>query len=150
MAKTALRAFLVVSILSIAPAAFAGPYGDTLAKCLVSKTTSAQKSLLVQWMFATIGSHPEVKQFVAMNERQRDVINKKTATLFQDLLTETCVSETREALKYEGESTIETSFGVLGQVATRELFAHPDVNQAMSGMAAHLDEEKLREAFKEE
>lgn len=57
--------------------------------------------------------------------------------------TESCPSETEEALEYEGTSTIETSFGVLGQVAGKELFASPEVSAGLAGLEKHMDEEKL-------
>ncbi len=135
----------VAFLLGIAPPAGAGPYGDALAKCLVEGTTTAEKTTLVRWMFAVMGLHPAVQSSSAVTTEQRTALTKETAELFQRLLTETCATQTREALKYEMQSPIQTSFGVLGQAAVAELFAHPNVQQGLSELAKHFDEKKLQE-----
>ena len=131
----------------VAPA-LAGPYGDTLAKCLVKSTTVADKSTLVQWMFVTVALHPDVRRLSAASDAQRDELNMKTAKLFEGLLTDSCIAETREALRYEGESTIESSFSVLGQVASRELFANPAVASGLAEFGKYLDAPKLQRLLK--
>ena len=54
-----------------------------------------------------------------------------------------CKKEAKKALKYEGDTALETSFQILGQVAGQELFASPAVAGAMSGLQEHMDEKKL-------
>lgn len=131
----------------VAPAS-AGPYGDTLAKCLVKSTSAADKSTLVQWMFVTVALHPDVRRLSAASDAQRDELNMRTAKLFEALLTESCLAETREALRYESESTIESSFSVLGQVASRELFANPAVASGLAEFGKYLDAQKLQRLLK--
>src|SRR5436190_10739330 len=111
--------------LSIAVSAAAGPYGDTLGKCLVSSTTSVEKTALIQWMFATLSLHPDVKSLSSVTPQQRSDVNKSMARLFERLMTESCARETREAVKYEGAGTIENAFSLLGEAAMRELFENP-------------------------
>jgi hypothetical protein len=125
-------------------AALAGPYGDELAKCLVKSTTAEDKSMLVQWMFSTMALHPDVKWMAAVSSGQRDKVNESTAKIFETLLTKTCLSETKQAIQYEGGSTIESSFNVLGQVAARELFSHPLVAAGNAEFAKHLDTEAMK------
>ena len=134
-------------LLLTAPTASAGPYGDTLAKCLVKSTSSAEKTTLVQWMFATIALHPDVQALSSVTPQQRGELNKKTARLFERLIAESCVNETRDAIKYEGTSTIESSFSLLGQVATRELFTNPRVSEGLAELGKQFDEEKLKKAL---
>ncbi len=78
-----------------------------------------------------------------VSHEQRDALNEQFAHLVESLLTESCLTETREALKYEGSSAFEASFNVLGQVATRELFTNPAVAEGMSALEEHLDSERL-------
>ena len=120
----------------------AGPYGDDLGKCLVNSTTSTDKRALVKWMFATAALHPEVKPIAAVSTQQRDAFNKTIGTLFDRLLTKTCRQQAQQAVKFEGESTIESSFRILGQVAARELFAYPSVAVGMADMTKHVDSRK--------
>lgn len=125
----------------------AGPYGDSLGKCLVSSTTSAQKETLVRWMFSMMALHPQVKSSAAISVAERTALSKDTALLFQQLLTESCRSQALEAIKYEGAATIESSFSLLGQVAARELFAHPAVAEGISEFGQFVDQEKMKTLF---
>ena len=124
-----------------------GPYTDEMSKCLVSGTTDADRTLLVQWIFATAMLHPAVKSMASVPDGERAEINRKTADLVQRLLTVTCQSQAQQALKFEGNAAFEQSFNVLGQVAGRELFADPHVAAGMAGLAKYLDGEKLKKAL---
>lgn len=145
--SSALTISLGLQALAAASAFAAGPYADELSKCLVRSTTSPDKALLVQWMFATAALHPDVKWMAAVSDSQRTELNKKTAGLIEGLLSHSCLSESRQALKYEGQSTIETSFNVLGQVAARELFANPSVASGLAELAKYVDAEGSRKAL---
>jgi hypothetical protein len=122
----------------------AGPFGDEMAKCLVRATTPADKSVLVQWMFAFMTLHPEVKQFASVTAAQREALNKRMGDLVVALLSDRCVNESREALKNEGAGTIESSFALLGQVAAQALFTHPDVANGLADFGKAVDGEKLK------
>lgn len=126
-----------------AVSASAGPYSDDLSKCLVSKTTEADRVTFVQWMFSALSLHPAVKPMTTVSAEKLDDANKRTAELFTNLLTESCREEVRAALQYEGTAAFQTSFQVLGQIAGRELLSSPDVAAAMAGLEKHFDREKL-------
>lgn len=123
--------------------ALAGPYSDEMAKCLVTSTSEADKNFLVKWMFAAASLHPAVKSISSISETQRNEMNVKTAKLFERLLTESCKSQVQQAIKYEGQSTIESAFQVLGQVAARGLFSDPSVNGFMAQLGNHIDPKKM-------
>ena len=125
----------------------AAPYTDELSKCLVKSTSDADRTLLVQWMFAMASLHPAVKSMSAMSEAQRTEITRGTAGVMEHLLTVSCRTETQQALKYEGTSAIEASFNVLGQVAGRELFSNPQVAAGLADLGKFVDEKKLKEAL---
>jgi len=94
-------------------------------------------------MFSAASLHPAVAPISAVSEEQRDSVNKIIADLVVNLLTDNCRPETEEALQYEGTSTIEASFSVLGQVAGQELFSSAEVSAGLAGLEKHMDEEKL-------
>ncbi len=138
----------VVSLVLFLPAsAIAGLYSDELAKCLVKSTTDADKNSLVKWMFAAAALHPAVKSIASVSDAERDDLNKNAAKLFERLITESCKTETQEAVKYEGPNTLQTSFEVLGQVAGRGLFADPAVARSLADFASYLDKKKLEQSF---
>ena len=123
---------LVLLIFNTVSPAFAGPYADALGKCMVGATTGPEKTTLVRWIFAMMALHPDVQSSSAVTPEQRGALSKQTAQLFQRLLTESCLKEAREAIRYEGASTIQSSFSLLGLVATRELFTDPKVNECLA------------------
>jgi hypothetical protein len=135
-----------VGMLGTQPAA-AGPYTDDLARCLVKSTTDGDKNSLVKWMFAMAALHPAVESIATVSAVERKELTKYTAVTFEKLLTKSCRSEVQQAVKYEGPSTIGSSFQILGQVATRELFSHPNVVKSMGEFANYMDNNKLQEVL---
>lgn len=121
----------------------AGLYTDDLSRCLVESSTPHDKTLLVKWMFTSMALHPDVASMSNVTEAQRDAVNKATAEMFVRLMTDTCLAQSKKAIQYEGAVAVEQGFNVFGQVAGKELFAHPHVAQALTGLQAHIDPKKL-------
>jgi len=71
--------------------------------------------------------------------------NKRTTQLFMRLLTESCLQKAKEAIRIEGAGAIQTSFGVLGQVAVANLFSDPNVAKALASIEKYADKQKLQE-----
>ncbi|MEM6640038.1 MAG: hypothetical protein AAF610_09055 [Pseudomonadota bacterium] len=135
----------LLMFLSFVHTAKAGPFSDELSQCLVTSTTPEDRSVLVLWMFSAMSRHPDLPATAAVSDEQLATANRKVADLTTRLLTDTCRSQAIEAIEYEGMSTIEESFSVLGAVAGKEIFNAPEVGTAVAGMAEFLDEEKLGE-----
>ena len=120
----------------------AGPYTDDLSKCLVKVTTDADRTVIVQWLFAMIALHPSVKSMATVSDADRTALTQKAAGVMEHLLTVSCQSETRDAVKYEGNGAVETSFNVLGQVAARDLLSNPQVAAGVADLQKFIDAEK--------
>jgi len=146
MKHSAMTLPALLALLVVQPA-MAGPYSDEVSKCLVRSTSETDKNVLVKWIFAAVALHPELKSIAAVSEAERGMLNRNAARLFERLLTETCRVEVQQALKYEGPSTIETSFQVLGQVAARGLFSHPQVAAGVGDLEKALDRKKMESVF---
>lgn len=129
--------------------AHAGIYTDEMSKCLVRSATPQDQSDLVVWVFAAMSAHPSVKTYSSMTEAQRVAITKKASGLMERLLITSCRKETVEALKYEGSTAIEQSFGVLGQVAMRGLMGDPAVAQNFATLGEYIDPAKFEALAKE-
>jgi len=134
----------VAAALCTASAASAGVYSDDLGKCLVAKTSEADKTLLVQWIFSSMSVHPVVARMTSISAEQRRALSGKAGQLYQRLLITDCRTETVAALKYEGENSLESAFGILGQVAMKNLMNDPNVAKEMEALADGIDEAKLR------
>jgi hypothetical protein len=127
--------------------AYAGPYSDELAKCLVESTTAADKNALVKWMFATAALHPAVKTIATVSDAERDLLNRDTAQLFTRLVADSCRMQTQQAVQYEGPLALQTGFQMLGQVAARDLFSDPAVAGGLRALAQYFDRQKLEQAL---
>ena len=138
-----LKAFAVLLGLALAGAAQAGPYGDDLAKCLVQSTSKADRINLVRWFFSAMSVHPAVKPLTNVSPREMDNSNRTMAQLFTRLLTESCREKTRLAVQYEGPQSLQSSFQLLGQVASQDLISHPDVTRSMGGFTQYFDQKKF-------
>ncbi len=150
MRFSAYKTLAVAAALSVSAGAYAGPYANDLAKCLVNSTSQQDRQNLVRWVFAAAAAHPAVKSIANVSPEQLDQANHQIGTLFTKLLTESCRDETQKAMKYEGQQTLQTSFQVLGTVAGKELFSSPDVGNAMAGLKKYLDEKKLSQVIPKE
>lgn len=134
----------VLMLTGAAQPAQAGPFGDELAKCLVRSTTPDDKTALVQWIFAVMGMHPQVRQLTLISPEKRNELNKRMGDLMIALLVDRCGKESREAINNEGMGTIETSFNLLGQVAAKELFTDPQVAAGLEDFSKSIDGQKLK------
>ena len=127
--------------------AVAGPYADDLSKCLVKSTTAKDQTDLVRWIFAGAALHPDVSSIAAVSDKQRTEMTRTIGQLLERLLTESCRTQYRDAMKYEGSQTLATSFGVLGQVAMKSLMENPAVAKGFSELATAVNQEKLKAAL---
>lgn len=141
------RVLATILLLPFASAAYAGPYGDDLSRCLVGSTTSEDKSLLVRWIFHALALNPTVAPMTEIPADKREEVDRKTAGLFEKLLTETCLTETQLAVKYEGSATVGESFKLLGQVAATEIFSDPAVAKGTEKFTTYIDAERMEKLF---
>jgi len=145
--KTLFASLLAATAVAAAPVAQAGPYSDDLGKCLVAATSSQDKAALVQWIYFSLSLNPQISPFATITAAQREATDKELAKLFERLVTESCASQTKQAIQYEGTEALSESFKLLGQVAAQEIFKHPAVAAGTSKFTEYLDEKKLGEAF---
>jgi hypothetical protein len=138
---------LGTALLTLSMPAHAGLYADDLSRCLVEKTTVADKNALVRWVLATTTLHPAVQSLAKVNPAERDRANRDTAQMFVRLLTESCIEQTRQAVKYEGAAAMQAGFQTLGQVAMAELFADPSVAKGLGELDKLIDAKKLQQAL---
>jgi len=123
---------------------FAGLYADDMGRCLVKNTSSQDKTDLVRWIFASAALHPDVAPLSSVTDADRSAINERIGKLLTRLLTDSCVSQTQDALKYEGAASFQLSFQLLGQVAMQELMTNERVSQGFAAISKYVDLETLK------
>ncbi len=104
-------------LVSLPGTAWAGIYTDNLSKCLVRSTSKEDQLALIQWVFVAMAVHPAVQPYSKATPADREALTQKAGQLMQRLLTVDCRAEAILALKNEGTTTIENSFGTLGETA---------------------------------
>lgn len=146
-----IRPVVLVLLLAVGSTARFAAAQDTqpggLTECLLRSTTSADKLVLVRWMFATMSLHPAVESMAPVPAEVRTKANQDMAALLARLLTDACPAEALAAFQAEDSAAIETSFGVLGEVAVTELFDDPAVAAGALAFTHYLDEEALVDAL---
>ncbi|MBO9714218.1 hypothetical protein [Sphingomonas sp.] len=117
----------------------ASPQGDALGRCLIAKATSADKTLLIQWMFTALAASPKVAAMSRVSPEERGRFSKGAGQLMQRLLTVDCRPEAIATIKADGAGALAKSFETLGQVAMREFMIDPQVAVALGGLAQGAD-----------
>jgi len=142
-----LRICCVLFSFSLSSFSNAGPYTDQLSACLVGMSSEEEKLVLVKWMYTAMSLHPAVAELATVEAAKRDAANEEMADLLVDLLTQKCIAQTEAAIANEGPSSLQASFGVLGQVAATELFSNPNVTTALADLNSFLDIERINQSL---
>ena len=142
------RLAVAAAALTATPAA-ASLYTDELSKCLVAKSSAPDRTLLIKWIFGAMSTHPAVSDVGAASESLRLELAGEAAGLFGRLMLEDCRSEMKAAVRYDGVGAVQTSFGILGQVAMADLMAHPNVIRELDAMVSRLDQPRLDALLRE-
>lgn len=118
-------------------------YTDDLSRCLVDRTTEADRTTLIKWVFATVAANPAVGDLSNVDGATREALHRSVAAMFDRLLIKDCRDKAVPALRHNGATAIETSFAVLGEVAMRGLTSQPVVNAEFEKMASLVDTSAL-------
>jgi len=139
------RASVVLSLLvcTVAPA-LAGPYADDMAKCLVKASSDADRVTLAKWIFSLLALNQQVESLANISPEQRDEINKSAGSLFQRLITESCRSETQQAIKYEGQIVLQQAFQAFSQASMTQLATSARVAEGAKAFSKYMDDEKIK------
>jgi hypothetical protein len=132
-----------VLVLLAAQGAWANPSVDALSKCLADSTTGKDRRALAQWLFVSMGAHPDMKLIARIPDQVAEDSTVEAGRLFSRLLGDACPNETKAAVRVMGPLAIQGAFTVLGQLAMQELMTNKDVALGMAKMEKNLDRAKL-------
>ena len=134
-----ISSYLFVFLISFNLNAFAGPFTDDFAKCLVTKTTSQEKTDLVKWIYVTISFHPQLSQMSNLTAEDVEMANIRVAEYMTNVFAYKCNDELNQAIKYEGEESIFYAFELLGELAMGELMQDQGVTAASELFIQYVD-----------
>ena len=132
--------FLFSTTMSVANA---GPYGDSLTRCLNSETSDSDRATLVRWLVLAYASHPAAKDVAQIREDIVDDVQQAMASYTERLFLNDCLLEAREAARYEGEIAVIEAFKFVAAAAGRELMSEPSVASVLDGYVSLMDGEKF-------
>lgn len=139
-----LAAFAALALAGMPHAAKAGVFSDELSKCLVQHTSDDDKIALTRWIFVVMAAHPSNASIVTVDEPTRMQVSRKTAELFQRLLTASCRQQTADAMKYEGTAALTDGFKTLGGVAMTTVLSNPEVAKEASSYVKYMDMDEIK------
>jgi hypothetical protein len=147
MRQVATAAAVLVLVGSAAVPAHAGPAADALGKCLVESSTGKDRIVLVQWIFAALSVHPDVREVAPISQDTRDGVTRQMAAVFERLMTVDCRDQTLAAYREDGVPAISEGFEALGRIAVLDLQQDPGVQREMSKLDNYIDPSKFTALF---
>lgn len=141
------RAIVATVIMSSPAAAFADSI-SSLTQCVADSTTGKQRKELARWIFLSMSSHPDLRQYIGTKaENDIEPTNKVTADLYVALISEQCAKEANAAFKEHGSAAIVKAFEVLGALAMQELMSNKETEAAMGAFEKYVDASKVQAAL---
>jgi hypothetical protein len=141
--------FLLAFSCIASSSAEAGVFTDDMGRCMVEKSSDADKTELARWMFAAMSKDPSLAKMANITQQDRDKLNKETAQLFSRLMLVDCRAQTIAALKNEGTSAFGQAGRVLGGSAAQRLMSSPE-SEAELGKLDDFVDKKAWEALAKE
>ena len=150
MIGEALTAVLAGTLLAAAPAsATAEPEsapGEVLGRCMVLKSTGADRLLVARWFVAATASAPQAADVATVRSGRKDELDRAMAALFTRLLATDCADEARPlfAAGAGSEAGFRVAGEALGRVAIGELLGNQAARTALSAYTKYLRPEDFR------
>ena len=141
--------FFIIFLFTISFNLTAGPFTDEFSRCIVTKTTSQEKTDLVKWIYVTISFHPQLSDMSNLSSEDVEMVNIRVADYMTNVFAYKCNKELIEAIKYEGENSVVTAFELLGEIAISEIMIDEGVSIASEFFTQYLDESVIAEALSE-
>lgn len=139
--------FMAAVVLGATQFTLAGPTVDQLSDCLVKSTTATDKTAVLQWTFAALSVHPDLKAYSNVTNEQRTQLDQKLAQTLQRILVEQCSVQAKAVIQAEGLQAVGDSFQELGSITGEEILKNPEVKQQLKGVVRYLDLNKLMMTF---
>lgn len=144
-----MKKILMIVLMSVGVSgnAQAGEHAAALSQCLISNTTEADKEVMTKWVFSSLSNHPSLNGMSGVTDAVRSGSDQQMAKLVESFIYDKCYTQLKAAVKNEGPMSIEQSIRSYVEVTGREVMQHPSVASSVTGIAKHLDAQKLFQAL---
>ncbi|WP_151750842.1 hypothetical protein [Acinetobacter bereziniae] len=135
--------FMATALMGTTQFAVAGPTVDQLSDCLVKATTATDKTTVLQWTFAALSAHPDLKALSNVSDAQRTQLDQKFAQVLQRVIVEQCSAQAKAVIQTEGLQAVGDSFQELGRSTGEDIVKNPEVKKQLQGVLRYVDLNKL-------
>ena len=125
----------------------ASPAQDQLSQCLLASTTAADKTTVLQWTFAALGQHPDLKAMSQVSAEQKTQLDQHLAQVLQRIVFEQCTAQAKAVIQADGVKGVSESFQALGEVTGEEILKEPEIKNQLNGVLKYMDMNKLVTTF---
>tara|TARA_B100000900_G_scaffold402312_1_gene408029 strand:+ start:219 stop:662 length:444 start_codon:yes stop_codon:yes gene_type:complete len=126
---------------------YSGPFSDEFSRCIITKTTSQEKTDLVKWIYVTISFHSQLSEMSNISSKDVEIANIRVAEYMTNVFAYKCKNEMLDAVEYEGEESATQAFKLLGEIAMREIMSEQNVSFASELFIQYLDEKIFENIF---
>lgn len=138
---------IAATLMGTAQLSLASPTVDQLSDCLVKSTTATDKTVVLKWTFAALGSHPELKAFSNVSDEQKVQLDQNFAAVLQRILVEQCATQAKAVIQADGVEGVGASFQELGSITGEEILKTPEIKSQLNGVLRYVDLNKLVMTF---
>jgi len=109
--------------------------------------TATDKTTVLQWTFAALSAHPDLKALSNVTDAQRTQLDQKFAQVLQRVIVEQCSAQTKAVIQAEGVQAVGESFQELGRSTGEDIIKNPEVKKQLQGVIRYVDINKLVVTF---
>jgi len=117
-----------------------------LGKCIVANVTAIDRQDLARWVFLSMATHPEVKQFSNARAEAAEAAARKVGALFTRTMRDECAKEVQEAARTNGPPVVPSAINFFTQLGVQELMVNRDVLATLSSFSQFADKEGIDRA----
>jgi len=121
---------------------------QALSECLIASVNADDKHALVEWIFAVLARHPDVKPLTRIDDAKYEDITRKAGKLVESLVADRCTQQFRDVARKSGTEAIGESFEKLGETAMSALLEDPSVRAASGDIAKYADSARIERAIR--
>jgi len=117
-----------------------------LGKCLVAHITTSDRQDIARWVFLSMATHPEVKQFLNSRTDSADAAARRFGALFTRTMSDECAKEVQEAARTGGPPVVPSAINFFTQLGVQELMTNRDVLTILFSLNQYADREGIDRA----
>lgn len=118
-----------------------------LGRCAIGVTTGNDRLLVAQWVGSSLAMAPQLGGVVTVDAAAKDILDRRMAELFMRLFTEDCIEQARPLVQSGDQASIQFAFGMLSEIAMRELLTDPQAMAALTGYVQYIPMDDFMEAM---